>query len=102
MKDSLTLWSERPEFRAYNELNGLPKSVAAVLILSLIDQLGGDLEVVASDDLREIVAVCTTFSQQVYGPPAQPRMEALGEIPPGKVGDAFRAVERLVQPNGFP
>ena len=101
MMESLTVWSERPEFGVYHSLDGLAKQTAIVLIAALVDRLGYSMAEIPEPELRSIVDVCTQFSLRVYGSVAVPRAEALGAIPHDSIGEAFRAVERLVQPNGF-
>lgn len=101
MKDSLTLWRERPDFCAYHRLDGLAKNVSAVLIVATADHLGLSLESSLPADLEEIVALCVHFADQVYGVTATPRIDALSQVPDSDLGQAFLAVERLIQPNGF-
>jgi|GEM_PF-4529296 len=102
MLDSLTVWSERPEFGVYQSLQGLPKKVASVLIVAVVDRLGYTLDTVTEGNLTQILHICTSFADRVYGETPVSRGVALASIPDDEIGRAFLAVDRLVQPNGFP
>ena len=72
-----------------------------MLIVGVLDHLGYTTNNVSETELTRILKMCTVFSDRVYGVASVPRIVALAEVPDDEVGQAFLAVERLVQPNGF-